>query len=378
MEGILYKWTNYWNGWQPRWFVLDQGVLAYYKSQDEVNQGSKGSVKLSACEILVHPTDTMRVDIVIPYEQHFYLKAPSPHERHAWLVALGSAKAGIPPAIPQTKIEKEQERDTVKAKKSELRLTCDLLMKQVYSVKTAANNPDGPDLEAEEDVHEDATDSEHSEATATPISEESSGHSSKVLSRNSSRSNSSVRKRKGFPNEDDTTEVMRLVGRRLESLQADDAFTLFGMHVANKLRGVAKSQNAIAQKLISDVLFEAELGTLTRNFKIVDITSQRQDNFGFVNERNWCQQNMPQQFRMPHTLPSTVAQYHSILQQPQPVEHNYVPEQHLPTQGYATTGQIMPVKSISPQEGEQDRQTDAHQDVTHSSLANYMSTFKSI
>ncbi|KAG7158623.1 Pleckstriny domain-containing family A member 3-like [Homarus americanus] len=143
MEGILYKWTNYWNGWQPRWFILDQGVLAYYKSQEEVNQGSKGSVKLSACEILVHPTDTMRIDIVIPYEQHFYLKAPSPHERHAWLVALGSAKAGIPPAIPQTKIEK----DIVKAKKSELRLTCDLLMKQVYSVKTAANNPDGPDLE---------------------------------------------------------------------------------------------------------------------------------------------------------------------------------------------------------------------------------------
>ncbi|XP_069194483.1 pleckstrin homology domain-containing family A member 3 isoform X2 [Procambarus clarkii] len=147
MEGILYKWTNYWNGWQPRWFILDQGVLAYYKSQEEVNQGSKGSVKLSACEILVHPTDTMRIDIVIPYEQHFYLKAPSPHERHAWLVALGSAKAGIPPSIPQPKIEKEQEPDNVKAKKSELRLTCDLLMKQVYSVKTAANNPDGPDLE---------------------------------------------------------------------------------------------------------------------------------------------------------------------------------------------------------------------------------------
>lgn len=41
----------------------------------------------------------------------------------------------------------EPERDTVKVKKSELRLTCDLLMKQVYSVKTAANNPDGPDLE---------------------------------------------------------------------------------------------------------------------------------------------------------------------------------------------------------------------------------------
>lgn len=41
----------------------------------------------------------------------------------------------------------EPEADEVKTKKSELRLTCDLLMKQVYNVKTAANNPDGPDLE---------------------------------------------------------------------------------------------------------------------------------------------------------------------------------------------------------------------------------------
>ena len=44
----------------------------------------------------------------------------------------------------------EPEADVVKAKKSELRLTCDLLMKQVYNVKTAANNPDGPDLEVNE------------------------------------------------------------------------------------------------------------------------------------------------------------------------------------------------------------------------------------
>jgi hypothetical protein len=38
-------------GWQPRWFVLDDGVLVYYKSQEEVNQGCKGSLKITACEI---------------------------------------------------------------------------------------------------------------------------------------------------------------------------------------------------------------------------------------------------------------------------------------------------------------------------------------
>jgi hypothetical protein len=51
MEGVLWKWTNYWNGWQTRWFILENGVLTYYKSQEEVNQGCKGSMKVQACEI---------------------------------------------------------------------------------------------------------------------------------------------------------------------------------------------------------------------------------------------------------------------------------------------------------------------------------------
>lgn len=38
-------------GWQTRWFILENGVLTYYKSQEEVNQGCKGSIKVQACEI---------------------------------------------------------------------------------------------------------------------------------------------------------------------------------------------------------------------------------------------------------------------------------------------------------------------------------------
>lgn len=29
--GLLYKWVNYGKGWRPRWFVLQDGVLSYYK-----------------------------------------------------------------------------------------------------------------------------------------------------------------------------------------------------------------------------------------------------------------------------------------------------------------------------------------------------------
>lgn len=145
MEGVLWKWTNYWNGWQPRWFILDKGILTYYKSQDEVNQGCKGSVKVSACEIVVHPTDNRRMDLVIPSEQHFYLRAPTPSERQQWLVALGSSKAATAAASghaaqpPRLGGGGGDPEGSLRAKKAELRLYCDLLMQQVHTIKTSQN-----------------------------------------------------------------------------------------------------------------------------------------------------------------------------------------------------------------------------------------------
>ncbi|XP_018575203.1 pleckstrin homology domain-containing family A member 3-like [Anoplophora glabripennis] len=144
MEGILWKWTNYWNGWQTRWFVLENGVLSYYKSQDEVNQGCKGSLKVQAFEINVSPLDNTRMDLVIPGEQHLYLRAATSQERQQWLVALGSAKACVHQKGKQLV---ESNPDALKTKKSELRLYCDLLMQQVHVVKTSAQAEDGPEIE---------------------------------------------------------------------------------------------------------------------------------------------------------------------------------------------------------------------------------------
>ncbi|KAG8318594.1 hypothetical protein J6590_001715, partial [Homalodisca vitripennis] len=217
----------------------------------------------------------------------------------------------------------------------------------------------------EEDGHETAADGGRSEAVATPLSGASTS--------TTSRSHSSTRKRKAATNDDGTTDVMKLVGKKLESLQAEDAFQVFGKHVANKLRDVSTSQNAIAQKLISDVLFEAELGTLTRNFQIVNMAIQRQDDYNLTNLTNWHQQNMPQHLRMPNTHSSHVGQYHSFSQ---PMPCNYVPEQLTHPQEYETIGQTPTVSRIIPQEGEQNQQTHASQGLAHSSAANYMSTFQ--
>lgn len=43
----------------------------------------------------VNTIDNTRLDLVIPGQQHMYLRAPSPQDRQKWLVALGSAKACV-------------------------------------------------------------------------------------------------------------------------------------------------------------------------------------------------------------------------------------------------------------------------------------------
>ncbi|CAG5130381.1 unnamed protein product [Candidula unifasciata] len=142
MEGVLLKWTNYLSGWQPRWFILDNGVLSYYKSQEDVNNGCKGSIKMAVCDIVVHPTDMTRLDLIIPGEQHYYVKAGTPQDRQSWLIALGSSKASFSEASAAKK-EADAVPDLMRTKKSELRLYCDLLMQQVHSIKQTVSTSDG-------------------------------------------------------------------------------------------------------------------------------------------------------------------------------------------------------------------------------------------
>nr|XP_019949043.1 PREDICTED: pleckstrin homology domain-containing family A member 8 [Paralichthys olivaceus] len=135
MEGMLYKWTNYISGWQPRWFVLDGGTLSYYDSQEDAWKGCKGSIKISVCEIQVHSSDSTRVDLTIPGEQYFYLRAINAAERQKWLVALGTSKACLTDNRTKREKELQENSEALKTKMSELRLYCDLLLQQVNKIK---------------------------------------------------------------------------------------------------------------------------------------------------------------------------------------------------------------------------------------------------
>ncbi|KTF76968.1 hypothetical protein cypCar_00026275 [Cyprinus carpio] len=132
---------KYWNlceGWQPRWFVLEGGTLSYYDSQEDAWKGCKGSIKISVCEIQVHPSDFTRVDLIIPGEQYFYLRAINAAERQKWLVALGTAKACLTDNRTKREKELQENTDALKTKMSELRLYCDLLLQQVNKIQESS------------------------------------------------------------------------------------------------------------------------------------------------------------------------------------------------------------------------------------------------
>ena len=88
MQGVLYKWTNYASGYKKRWFVLEDGVLSYYKSQEDVPVSCRGSLSLQVAKLWIDATDKSRFDILAPGNVRFHLRAEHPTEAKRWVIAL--------------------------------------------------------------------------------------------------------------------------------------------------------------------------------------------------------------------------------------------------------------------------------------------------
>ena len=52
MSGPLERWTNYATGWKKRFFTVENGMLFYYNSPQEVSEGSRGSIRLHGATMM--------------------------------------------------------------------------------------------------------------------------------------------------------------------------------------------------------------------------------------------------------------------------------------------------------------------------------------
>lgn len=88
LRGYLSKWTNYIYGWQPRYIVLKDGTLSYYKSETESDFGCRGAISLSKATIKTYESDELRFDVMVNNYNNWCLRAETPDDRMHWVEVL--------------------------------------------------------------------------------------------------------------------------------------------------------------------------------------------------------------------------------------------------------------------------------------------------
>ncbi|TVY59540.1 Oxysterol-binding protein-like protein, partial [Lachnellula suecica] len=105
MGGYLKKWTNYRKGYQLRWFVLEDGVMSYYKHQDDAGSACRGAINMRIAKLNMDPTEKTKFDIIGKSSVKYHLKANHEVEAKRWFWALNNS---IQWTKDQAKAENEQ------------------------------------------------------------------------------------------------------------------------------------------------------------------------------------------------------------------------------------------------------------------------------
>lgn len=91
MKGYLKKWTNYRKGYQLRWFVLENGVLSYYKHQDDTENACRGAISMRIAKLHMSPDEKTKFEIIGKSSVKYTLKANHEVEAKRWFWALNNS-----------------------------------------------------------------------------------------------------------------------------------------------------------------------------------------------------------------------------------------------------------------------------------------------
>lgn len=94
-RGYMGKWTNMAGGYKTRWFVLENGVLSYYHSQEEEGKQSRGSINMRFAKVRADSNDKHRFEVISDTGKgstKLYLKGSHPVERARWVQVLSQTQ----------------------------------------------------------------------------------------------------------------------------------------------------------------------------------------------------------------------------------------------------------------------------------------------
>ncbi|KAL9941806.1 hypothetical protein D7B24_003114 [Verticillium nonalfalfae] len=91
MSGYLKKWTNYRKGYQLRFFVLEDGVMSYYKHQDDAGSACRGAINMRIAKLHMSADEKTKFEIIGKSSPKYTLKANHEVEAKRWFWALNNS-----------------------------------------------------------------------------------------------------------------------------------------------------------------------------------------------------------------------------------------------------------------------------------------------
>ncbi|KAI2637838.1 oxysterol binding protein [Hypomontagnella submonticulosa] len=120
MKGYLKKWTNYRKGYQLRWFVLENGVLSYYKHQDDAENACRGAISMRIARLYMSPEEKTKFEIIGKSSVKYTLKANHEVEAKRWFWALNNAIQWMKDQAKQDERQKAQSAEMLRQARDSL------------------------------------------------------------------------------------------------------------------------------------------------------------------------------------------------------------------------------------------------------------------
>ena len=118
MKGYLKKWTNYTSGYKLRWFVLEDGVLSYYKHQDDAGSACRGAINMRIAKLYMDPKDKTNFEIQGKSSVKYHLKANHVVEAKRWFWALNNAIQWTKDEAKETERQKQKKEEMLRQAKA--------------------------------------------------------------------------------------------------------------------------------------------------------------------------------------------------------------------------------------------------------------------
>lgn len=118
IKGYLKKWTNYTTGYKLRWFVLEDGVLSYYKHQDDAGSACRGAINMRIAKLYMDPKDKTNFEIQGKSSVKYHLKANHVVEAKRWFWALNNAIQWTKDEAKETERQKQRKEEMLRQAKA--------------------------------------------------------------------------------------------------------------------------------------------------------------------------------------------------------------------------------------------------------------------